>query len=70
MKSKKLFLTAIFALIIIFSNSNIVLGNTQNQLDIEAIPEGFLFNLSNLKPGDRAIKRLTVLNLGSRRLCL
>lgn len=68
MKSQRFYLIVISSIFFLFFNSNNVHGETNNQLNIETdpIPDSYLFELSNLKPGDRAIRKLTIKNLGEQ----
>jgi hypothetical protein len=65
MKSHKLLLTTIFTLVFIFSQSTSIQAQSNNSLNIDTSPSGFLFNLTNMKPGDWATRKLTIQNRGT-----
>ncbi len=62
----KMLLTFILLFLIMASFSIKVNADTRKELDIETLPDSYLFNLSNLKPGDLAIQKLTIQNIGKR----
>jgi LPXTG-motif cell wall-anchored protein len=62
MKLLKLLLTTI---LFAFFQSTTVQAQTNNSLNIDTSPNGFLFNLTNMKPGDWATRKLTIQNRGS-----
>lgn len=68
MKFIKVAFSAIILFFLTFSNSFNVSAQINNEvnIDIETIPDNYLFNLANLKPGDSAGRKLTVLNIGEQ----
>ncbi|HHY74888.1 MAG TPA: LPXTG cell wall anchor domain-containing protein [Bacillus bacterium] len=66
MKSLKILFTLMTVIIIFCSNSLIINAEENKELDIGVTPDRFLFEISNMKPGDLAKRKLTVQNLGKR----
>jgi len=59
-------LTILFAFLSILIRPQILQAEDTKQLDIATKLDGYLFNLSNLKPGDQASRILTIQNRGER----
>lgn len=68
MKLLKKILIFTLPLLLAISQSYIVKAAAEpnNEINIETIPDSYLFKISNLKPGDFAKKKLTIQNLGNR----
>ncbi|MGA4721680.1 LPXTG cell wall anchor domain-containing protein [Fictibacillus nanhaiensis] len=62
MKLLKLLLTSLLFLLI---QSTLVHAQTNESLNIDTSPSSFLFNLTNMKPGDWATRKLTIQNRGA-----
>lgn len=66
MKKRMIVSTIIFTFFLLLMTPQISQAEDTKQIDIGTEPNEYLFNLSNLKPGDQASRILTIQNRGQR----
>ncbi|MEC1721283.1 LPXTG cell wall anchor domain-containing protein [Schinkia azotoformans] len=66
MKKRMIIPAIIFAFLVFLMMPSTLQAESTSQIDIGTKTNGYLFDLSNLKPGDRAYRILTIQNRGQR----